>query len=846
MRLCFDPSIDRGAWPGPLQHVAAVEGIAWVGPHGLIERLETLLGLGGIHLSRSARACQLLSRLRDRDGWWAASFEADPLGTADRLIADRDALRLWGWHGEPASERLAALWTATADVAPGVADRIDAIVASLGSRSIALAEVSLFVPLDGLEPAWRTLFAKLRAVGVAIEEAPVASSEATGDLRAARQAPFEPAGDGTLMLVRPQGALEAAEEVAGALAARGSLDGVVLVNPDEVLERALRRHGLPGVGRGAALPASAGLLRMVIEAAFTPMDAADLHALLCFDPGPVPRRVAWRLINAIRKQPGRGGDEWQAALVEGLARIEEPRRAEITARLDSLLMPVASADDSIAASKIVERLDVLGAWARARAGSTPSLIGVVQQVSDAKAMIELIGDAALTRVALQRLCDEISGRGLAAAGEAGLAAVDDAGAVLGPAPTIIWWGFTRDHAPALQRLRLSRRERAQLEALGVSPPIPGHGVAAEAARWRRPLEQATGVLALVCPRTDEAGDAAFPHPLWDELRAAMPDAKSSSRLERKHVEIPVRAARRGVPARSLPLARAAISVGRALALRATESPSSLETLLGCSLQWALRYHGQLREGVSSGPPAPGPLLNGTVAHDLLARLFADGLPTSAHDAHARALALVDDHLAQLCETLHLPRYQVERVAVTAAIAESARTLTQLVHDLGATVRGVEVEHAASLDGVAVQGTVDLALDHPSAVLDLKWGKSTNRTRLERGAALQLAAYAELVAAETGVRPQVAYFILRTQDLFAPRSATLLGAKEVGDATIADTWSGARTSIRRRTDELAVGQLHAPSAEGVDVESELGAAGLTLAPGCQYCSFGSLCGRRAGK
>ncbi len=846
MRISFDRSIDRGAWPGALHGAMAVEGHAWVGPHGLVERLETLLGLGGLRLARSARACQLVARLRGRDGWWAASFEADPLGTADRLLRDRDALRLWGWHGEPASERLASLWNATEDVAPGLADRIDAIVAALGTRSLGLAGVTLFEPIAALEPAWCTLLARLSAAGVAVEERPPAPASTAGDLRAARSAPFVPTGDRTLMLFRPYGPIEAADEVAAALAARASFDGVLVVGADEVLERALRRHGLPGVGCGADHPASAGLVRLVVEAAFTPMDAADLHALLCFDPGPIPRSVALRLIGALRQRPGRSCEDWREALGEGLARIDEPRRSEVAARLEALLVPAGNHAGAIESSEIVRRLRALGAWARARATLAPSLIGVAQQAADAATLIELLGDTTVTRVALQRLCDEVPGGAAAPHAEAGLAAVDEPGAVLGPAETIIWWGFTRTRAPAVARLRLSERERSQLQSLGVPLPVGGQGMASEAARWRRPLEQATGNLTLVCPRTDDAGDPAFPHPLWDELRAAMPDAQAATRLEAVHLELPARAARQGVVARALPVARTGLSVGRSLSLREPESPSSLEGLIGCSLRWALQYRGQLREGLSWGPPAPGPLLNGIVAHDLLARIFGDGVPASGDDAHARAMTQVSEHLGQMCETLHLPRYQVERVAVTAAIGESARALAGLIHDLGAAVRGVELDHTATLDGISVQGTVDLALEDPSIVLDLKWGKTTNRLRLERGAALQLALYAELVAAETGVRPGVGYFTLRTQNVYAEPGTTLPGASVPGTATAADTWRGARAAIRRRIDELAGGQLHAPAADGSELESGLGPEGLTIEPPCGFCAFGGLCGRSGGK
>ena len=70
---------------------------------------------------------------------------------------------------------------------------------------------------------------------------------------------------------------------------------MLIVGGDEILDAALHRHGLPSVGAATAAPASTAILRLILEAAFEPMEPADLHALLCLDPGPVPRRVAGEL-----------------------------------------------------------------------------------------------------------------------------------------------------------------------------------------------------------------------------------------------------------------------------------------------------------------------------------------------------------------------------------------------------------------------------------------------------------------------------------------------------------------------------------------------------------------------
>ena len=119
LRVVFDPAIDAGGWPGVLGARAAAAGEVWLGPMGLLGRLETELGLGGVWATRAERACELAAQLAGRNGWWRESLEADPVGTCERLLRDRDALAMWGWRGEAVSERLAGLWEATRGAAPG-------------------------------------------------------------------------------------------------------------------------------------------------------------------------------------------------------------------------------------------------------------------------------------------------------------------------------------------------------------------------------------------------------------------------------------------------------------------------------------------------------------------------------------------------------------------------------------------------------------------------------------------------------------------------------------------------------------------------------------------------------
>lgn len=843
LEAVFDPALDDGGWPGPLGARRAAVGEAWLGPLGLLARLETELGLGARAVSPHERAAALAPHLAGVDGFWSASFTADPLATSARLLADRDQLALWGWRGEGASPRLAALWAATAAAPPGLPDRLQRVLAHLPGRALDVAALTLVDDPAGLAPLWRQVLAALADRGVRIAQAPLVDAPAHGDLAAARRTPFTPAGDGSLVLLRAQGPLAAAEEVAAALAACDALTDTVIVGADAVLDGALARHGLPRVGAGQGAPASAGLVRLVLATAFTPMDPTELHALLCADPGPVPRLVARGLVRSLARFPARRAPDWVKALADGLALVDEERRDDVAGRLATLLDPVVARDQALSLEQLTLRLRTLAAWAHGRAVSEPSL-RLTAVHAERVITLARLGAAALDRVTLRRLVDEVGAPELPGApAEVGLATVGAPGAVLGPARTIVWWGFTRAHAPAPLRLRLAPRERQALLDAGVTPPDPGGLMAGEARRWRRPLQLAQGALVLVCPHTDEGGAPAHPHPLWDELIASVPSAgrtAAAARLEVAHVVLPARARRTTIALRGPLVARAAAQAPGPIELGETASPSSLEQLLACSLAWTLERKGRLYGGLGTAPGPPGPLVYGNIAHHVMAQVFGQPVASPAA-AVAHAEQILDEELHAFDEALLLPDFQTQRAELRRGVVESARTVAELLVRTGARVRGLEIEVSGALGPVTVTGRADLLLDAPDLVLDFKWGRGTYVKLLASGTAFQLVAYAALGYA--GRTPGVAYLALQRQELLAAADTRLAGATRPGAHTLAEMHAGALARLAQRQGELAAGQLDAPQAL-VDIkEGTLEAGVMRPVPKCQYCGLGTMCGKR---
>ncbi|MCC6763627.1 MAG: PD-(D/E)XK nuclease family protein [Deltaproteobacteria bacterium] len=854
MRILFDPTFDATPWPGPLAARHASAGEAWAGPRFLLNLLETQLGLGGPPVPAALRAASLVPALRAREGFWSASAEVDPLGTARMLLEWRDTLRMAGWRGEGLrAGRIAALADLTSGALPGVPDRVAAVADVLARRAGDVDELVLIEPTDDLPPLWRAVVDGLAARGTRVTTTVLAPADAAGDLARAQLLSFRPEADGTLQLLRPHGPLQAAEEVAAWLAARPSLDGTVVVHPDPVLDAALRRHGLPTTGsaRHARDNALMQILPLILALGWAPPDPERALELLTLVEGPVPRGIAWRLARALHEQPAVDSDPWRDALRDGLATIASADdRTRVDTRLRAIFAARVRRGGKYPAAEVRRRLDVLDVWVRGRltraaVDRQPAWTALLRAGLALRELVDASALAGLEAPELERFVEEaLDGEAplLAFPAEAGVAAVRTPGAVAGPAACVVWWGFDLDSVPPMPVLPLTGAERRAFAAAGVVLPDPGELAVAAATRWRRPLQQATEALVLVCPRVASDGEERHPHPLWDELAAELASGASLTELVRSTPVAAPTAVRRA--ARPLPEPRRGWSVAAgALRDRAAESPSSLATMLGCSFKWAVSYQGGVWAGETAALPATERLL-GTLTHLLLARLLGEGL-TSPEAAQARAGALFDAEGARIAAPLFLPGFDAARADARTILVFAARELTRLLTTSKLGIRAIETVVERETSEGRLAGTPDLVVGPPTAVIDLKWSGAHWREQLAAGTAHQLAAYAHLVAdGGASSLPPVGYFIVRDQRLLTTDGAVFRDADRVEGPPITVTWDAVVEARRRRRAALADGVLEAPMTDPAEKEAPATIADgiLTLQPRCGYCDLRTLCGR----
>lgn len=851
MRLLFDPDFDAGTWPGPREGGAAVAGVTWLGREGLLNRLEVHLGLGGLHASPAERAAALVPRLFREDRFYGASARADPWATAQRLLEWRDDLWEHGWRGEGASERrLGELSEVTLGLPPGRAERLETVAGWLESRSTDIEEVGLLAPRATLSPAYRRVLDAMERGGTRVHERSLPDTPARGNLAAVRSPGAAIAApDTTLQLVRPHGPREAARALAAALAADPAFDETLFIGPDGVLDDALDEAGLPTIGAPAAHDAGAlaELLPMTLQLAWAPVDPQLALDWLTLPDLPLPPATAARLSATLDRWPAVGNPEWLAA--EDASIPTGPDGDEVRATLRTVFAPLAPRGGQVHVRELLPRIDLLERWAAGRAPASAAHDLVLRQARALRGRFRRAELHRLTEPRLDAVVASVVGEPAPARSPAlaGYSHVGAPGGMAGPARRVIWWGF--HGAPASRRgtVALRASERSALASIGVELPAPGAEIRAAAARARRPLLLASEALILVAPRHDEAGEPAHPHPLWDEIATHVTDPRGLRHLVTDAPRFARSPARTTVPVAVLPRPQRVTAASLPLAPRAVESPTSLEKLLGCPVSYALEYNARLRRRPLSVLSVESRLL-GNLAHAVLAEAARDGA-LERDEPERAALRALERALPAHAALLLLPGHQEDLMVLRAAVQRAAALLGRVVRADGLRVHGAEQRLSAELGGRSLTGTPDLVLadaDGRLVLIDLKWsGEGHRRDQLRSGAALQLAAYAELLRRTAAPVRTLGYLILVSGRLLV-RGEPLSLAQRVHPELLDATWAAAERTWAERADQLARGELaaeglaepgHVPPEDALLLDGR-----LVVPPPCGRCALDLLCGR----
>jgi ATP-dependent helicase/nuclease subunit B len=906
MTIYFNTEWDRAPWSDQ----SAALGVIQAGPQRLLTILETRCGTSGIRQSGSARVAGMMSVLTEiladtpsetQDSpyeWFRSSFESDPWAVAAELLSFRDELltaRVAAGHSEPSDpaeptdqsaqplqrRRLQAL-TVLMDhpevPGGGFPDRIMDVLGELRSPDFVrlglLSDYRIVVeePEPFLPPMWRTVFDAISAAGGVVEYR--ADSGAS---------PNVPASSPVLTVVNATDQWQAAEHIAAFLS---QLEGsgpttagqvaLVVSGDASALDSTLQRWSLPVTGRNDESASRWGLqiLPAFLSTLWRPADPRAIASFLSLATGLVPRVVSRQIIRAVSEHPGTGGEKWTEAL-EAIGTALDAKFADFYNSI--FAAELFDPHDGVPAGVLDERLRWLTRGLASGVDQRDTLSVALGHVAELREAIQRLNGSETYRVSralLERIVDTVVRPISAGVGEqAALWSVHNS---LATVPTlvdtvVIWNGASSESAVAQ---RFTDAERESLIEAGYLLESP------DAVRSRQEWNRSRALSVpqrhvIVCVPQYIRGSKVEPAPWIAELMMTLGDSVNKVDLAGSDAVIEI--AGISVP-RHQPLAPDAdeprsthhVPPG-AVALPEKLSYSSIQGLIGCSMQWALSRTDALSSASNVSLPT-GNQMMGTLTHAIVERIAREYAPSGVfpEDVGRIAASLFEEMIPAMAAELLQPGQSLTRRRYREVVVSAVAALGTVIRDLDLTVARVETFLEAPLElsigdsgettTVLFRGPADMELKDERGnpfVLDLKYSHADNyyTELVSNGKSLQLASYAWLIEQDTG-RQAVGsgYFLLPQQRLITDSARA--GAEAIESArSLGEIWRRGEQSTSR-----ALELLHTDGVldvTGLQEREEDGAAevrkqtmeeagGLYVKPPCAFCDFQVICGYGRGQ
>lgn len=790
MHVTFGLFLDARQGPSP----ANFFNTPVVGRLGFLSLLETYLGLSAPEASTAKRVAIYsgLLRVHDNDArFYSESLQADSIGTAARLLAWRDEWRLGGWDGrtnpelptriqELASIEKAALET----LPPGEAERLHLVVRVLSASGPGpIKSVHLVDSLEDFPLLWRQVLERLPGVEIRLPE-----PQGEGQLRAVQEKAQAvlaglPVGDmaapadGSLLLVRAL-STTTAEHWLSAQHSHAPDDRLVLAeDTGDSLDVSLSATGGVSCGfeRPSQLRPALQVLPLALELCWSPLDVKRLLDFLTHPVGPFSRSARSRLARAVAKQPGIGGEAWNAAKAKLTTGDDAQKLADnIAFWLESDRW---SRTDGVPVDALIARVDRIKESMRRRLSGEPADVATFSPAhSQCAAVLDALTELAkqgLTKV-LPRQVEQLVTHATPA-GATSPAAVANVGcmrsastpaACLEAADEVVWW---MPATPALPSpLPWSTAEVAALTQFGVQLRDPARELVSLAAQWLRPLLAARKRFVLVCPPPGSEV-----HPIRQLLKRLLPAIETSAvDLDTAIGSDLVGTTAVALAQRPLPTPPRLVQLPKPVQL--ADSPQSFTTLNELFNDPALFVLKRVAglEPTSVLTVEEDNRLLGILAHRVFEKLFAnaDALAWSNDKAVDWFRAEVDSLLLTEGAVLLMQGAGVSQQHFRKVCEGAIRSLLDHLRSAGATQVRTEVEFSGALGAVKLVGKIDLLValsDKREVALDMKWRGDTYYAGLLRtGEHLQLALYSSLIEQTTGNPPVgVGYFILESAALY---------------------------------------------------------------------------------
>ena len=828
-----------------------------VGPHGLLNVLETQLGIPSSETSFTTRLIQYLGcidKVNNPDAFYHASWEADPFSVARTLLQWRDQWYLAGWQGafnDDAPTRLrdmAAIDELASDaVAPGLGQRIQRVITLLPDNPIAIESITLRDPLSDFPFLWQRLITATEAV-INEEAAAIPQADEDSDLGklqrhllAAANKSIPLRGDGTVIILRadsPQESTPLTALLTQNWLAQAPDKSIALLAEmrGDLLDETLEHLNSPRLGFSALSPWRPvfQVLPLACELLWEPLNPTALFQFLSHSVGPIPGRIREKLAQTVASTPGIGSADWEKAINESLENEDKSKRRKMEDSIRYWLeSPRFSPQTGVDSNTLSERAQRVADWLQGAKESTDdnarkSLYNVaLNQTLELVNAIERLkshGRELLSQDNVRRLIEDIRGTGAPVTdryaevipGQPRILRADHAGAFAREVDNVIWWDC--QVSDRVHRWPWSRTERDALTANGVHLQSEDEQLEWLGKAWLRPILCAKERCILILH-----DDAERHHPIWDQIDSVakgLPTLQIASSDTAASLDI----AQSPLQPRTLPPKvrwwQLPDSVG--LPERYAESFSSLDTYIHSPYQWLLRYAARIRPG-SLASVSDGSLLKGSLAH----RLYEEFL--NAHPAIGTIDTLsiagwVEKYIGTLLQQegalLLVPGRQAECEHFITQVQNSLTTLVEHLQDAGVVSVKMELWQEGLYAGGRLNGSIDILAtraDGQEAVVDIKWGgKKYRRDALLDNSYLQLATYAQLRRNNNAKgSPALSYFIVMDSHMlslnheFFPHAEIL---KPDGDENAAQYWQRFEQSWRWRKAQFDNGRVEVTVAD----------------------------------
>lgn len=359
MTIQFGLELEERYFPESIQTPEPIE--QCYGVYGLLQYLEKHLGISYPERNDYLRQEQYRQGLaiyltNNPTAFYARSFQADAIATANTLLAYRDELLLADWDfavEEEMPARLKTLATIEQQFQQGIpthlydgfAERFCKMKYWVTRLPIPLERVYLTEPRALLPFYLQDLWNILETIGVKIIDAIAPNLAAPNtDLRTFQQAllkqEFEKGkvrGDGSLVILKGKREVYLAEYMAKIFAHNRSYRPVCLIpNKNRALDNSLVEEGLPSFGILSASLARPTLqiLKLVSTFLWRPINPYKILEFVSLPITPIHSKLAKKIAKVMAEKPGLNSGSWRRMVAEFFGYYEEEIERNPARRLE--------------------------------------------------------------------------------------------------------------------------------------------------------------------------------------------------------------------------------------------------------------------------------------------------------------------------------------------------------------------------------------------------------------------------------------------------------------------------------------------------------------------------------